>query len=128
MFSWFVPKSIWVVHNPNKRATWCSKSDCPKLGRKQVFDIVLDEKEQTEDGDLEDIILLGVTEEADIEESKVKQKVRRVGEPTIKLHSLGVLAAFRSEKKAKQFMDDYFKSNQNQSPDSIELTQIKITA
>lgn len=128
MFGWLKPKSIWVVHNPNKRATWCSKSDCPKLGRKQVFDVVLDEKEKNQDGGLEDIILLGVTDEAEIDESKIKQKVRRVGEPTIKFHTLGVLAAFSSEKKAKKFMDDYFKSNQNQSPESIELTQIKITA
>ena len=66
----FATKSIWVVHNPQKSATWCSKSDCPKLGRKQVYDVVLNEKQENTEGELENIILLGVTDEADIDEGK----------------------------------------------------------
>jgi len=123
----FGPKSIWVIHNPVKRAIWCSKSDCPKLGRKEVFDVVMSDTEENSDGELEQIIKLGVTSEADIDESKIERKVRRVGEPTVKHHSLGVVAAFRSKKKALKFLDEHFKSNQDQSPDSLELTEINLT-
>jgi len=127
MLGLFRPKSIWVVHNPVKRAIWCSKSDCPKLGRKEVYDVVLDETEETADGELEQIIKLGVTAEAEIDESKIVKKVRRVSEPTIQHHSLGVVAAFHSRKKALRFLDEHFKSNQGQSPDSLELAEIKLT-
>lgn len=128
MFGLFKPKSIWVVHNPAKRATWCPKSDCPKLGRKEVFDVVLAETEENADGELEQIIKLGVTTDAEIDEDKVVKKVRRIGEPTIKHHSLGVIAAFASKKKAAHFMEEYFKSNQDRSPDSLELSEIQLTA
>ena len=43
-------------------------------------------------------------------------------------HSLGVVAAFRSKKKALRFLDEYFKTNQGQSPDSLDVTEIKLTA
>jgi len=124
----FFGKSVWVIHSPQKRSTWCSKSDCPKLGRKQVYDVVLTDKEQNADGELENIILLGVTEDADVDESKIEQKVRRVGEPTVKLHDLGVVAAFRSKKKATKFMKEYFVENQNQSPDDLLITEVKINS
>lgn len=124
----FGPKSIWVVHNPVKRAIWCSKSDCPKLGRKEVYDVVLNETEENADGELEQIIKLGVTPAAEIDESKILKKVRRVSEPTVKHHALGVVASFRTKKKAMRFLDEHFKDNQDQSPDSLELTEIRITA
>lgn len=128
MWSLFRPKSVWVVHNPQRRATWCAKSDCPKLGRKQTYDMVMSDQEENTDGELENIILLGVTDEAEIDESKVEKKVRRIGEPTVKLHSFGAVASFTSKKKALQFMEDFFRENQDKSPDSLELSEIKITA
>lgn len=128
MWNPFRPKSIWVVHNPQRRATWCSKSDCPKLGRKQVYDVVLSEKEENSDGELENIIMLGVTEEAEIDEEKIEKKVRRVGEPTVKLHTLGAVASFTTKKKALQFMEDFFREHQDNSPDSLELSEIVISA
>ncbi len=128
MWNPFRPKSIWVVHNPQRRATWCSKSDCPKLGRKQVYDVVLSEKEENSDGELENIIMLGVTDEAQIDEEKIEKKVRRVGEPTVKLHTLGAVASFTTKKKALQFMEDFFREHQDNSPDSLELSEIEISA
>lgn len=128
MFGLFRPKSIWVIHNPQKRATWCSKSDCPKLGRKEVYDVVLNEKQENTEGELENIILLGVTDEADIDESKVEQRVKRVGEPTVKLHNLGIVGSFTKKKKALAFMEDYFKTNQDQSPGELMMTEVKLTA
>ena len=128
MWNPFKPKSVWVVHNPLRRATWCSKSDCPKLGRKKTYDVVLSDQEENIDGELENIILLGVTDEAEIEESKIVKKVRRVGEPTVKLHTLGAVASFTSKKKAMQYMEDFFREHQDHSPESLELSEIKITA
>ena len=128
MWNPFRPKSVWVVHNPQRRATWCSKSDCPKLGRKQVYDVVLSEKEKNSDGELENIIMLGVTDEAEIDEEKIEKKVRRVGEPTVKLHALGAVASFTTKKKALQFMEDFFREHQDNSPDSLELSEIHISA
>ena len=128
MWNPFRPKSIWAVHNPQRRATWCSKSDCPNLGRKQVYDVVLSDKQENTDGELENIILLGVTDEADIDESKVEKRVRRVGEPTVSLHSLGVVASFTSKKKALQYIEDFFREHQDRSPESLELSEIKINS
>ena len=68
---------------------------------------------------------LGVTDEAEIDESKVEQRVKRVGEPTVKLHSLGAVACFTSKKKALQFIEDYFREHQDHSPESLELSEIK---
>jgi hypothetical protein len=126
MWNPFRPKSVWVVHNPLRRATWCSKSDCPKLGRKKTYDVVLSDQETNTDGELENIILLGVTDEAEIDESKIQKKVRRVGEPTVKLHSLGAVASFTSKKKALQFMEDFFREHQGSSPDSLVLSEVEI--
>lgn len=126
MFGLFKPRAIWVVHNPNRTATWCSKSDCPKLGRKTTYDVVLREKQENADGELENIIQLGVQPDYVIDE-KIEKKVRRVGEPTVKLHALGVLAAFTSQKKALKYLESYFEERQNESPDDLSITEIKLT-
>jgi len=126
MFGLFKPKSIWVVHQPSRRATWCSKSDCPKLGRKTTYDVVLREQQENADGELENIIQLGI--QADyVDDTKIEKKVRRVGEPTVKLHALGVIAAFTSEKKALNYLDEYFREHQDKSPDDLSITEIKMT-
>ncbi len=62
--------SIWVVHNPHKRAVWCSKTDCQMLGRKTTYDVV---KENT-DPEAEDIIMTGVSKEASDEEEDLLDK------------------------------------------------------
>ena len=119
--------SIWVVHNPNKRAVWCPKTDCQMLGRKTTYDVV---KENT-DPEAEDIIMTGVSKAAS-EEDDVKRKVKRVGAPTVKLDNLGVVAAFTSKKKAIDFMDNYFKLNQNsitgEEDHELQMTEIKVTS
>ena len=120
-------KSIWVVHNPNKRAVWCHKTDCGLLGRKVTYDIVKEGTEENEDGELENIIMKGVSEE----ESKaddVVQKVKRVGSPTISHDQLGVVSAFTSKKKALDFMEEYFRLNQDNNPDELQLTEVKVVS
>lgn len=116
--------SIWVVHNPQKRATWCSKTDCPMLGRKTTYDVV-------KDGEADQIIQTGVSEEA-ANAPDVKQKVKRVGEPTVKLDTLGVVAAFTSKKKAIDFADNYFRLNQNtitgEGDYELQITEVRVTS
>ena len=119
--------SIWVVHQPNRMATWCSKSDCPKLGRKTTYDVILKETQENEDGELEHLIKEGVAPE-DIDENEVETKIARVGGPTVKLHDLGVVAAFTTKVKALGFMDEYFKANQDQNPGELMMTEVKVTA
>ena len=119
--------SVWVVHNPYQRAVWCSKTDCQMLGRKTTYDVV---KENT-DPDAEDIIMTGVSKEAS-EEDDVKRKVKRVGAPTVKLDDLGVIAAFSSKTKALDFMNNYFKLNQNSitgdGDQELQMTEIIVTS
>ena len=119
--------SIWVVHQPDRMATWCSKSDCPKLGRKTTYDVILKETQENEKGELEHLIKEGVAPE-DIDEEKVETKIARVGGPTVKLHDLGVVAAFTTKMKALAFIDEYFKANQDQSPGELMMTEVKVTA
>ena len=119
--------SVWVVHNPNKRAVWCSKTDCQMLGRKTTYDVV---KVNT-DPEAEDIIMTGVSKEAS-EDEGVKRKVKRVGAPTVKLDNLGVVAAFTSKKKAVDFMNNYFRLNQKsitgEEDYELQMTEVKVTS
>lgn len=119
--------SIWVVHQPDRMATWCSKADCPKLGRKKSYDLILKETQENEDGELEHLIKEGVAPE-DINEEEVETKIARVGGPTVKLHDLGVVAAFTTKHKALAFIDEYFKTNQDQNPGELMMTEVKVTA
>jgi hypothetical protein len=114
-------KSVWAIHQPSRQATWCSKSDCPKLGRKTTYDVV------TKDDDLNDVITQGVSVE-DSNAKEVERKVKRVGSPTVKLHNLGILATFTTKIKAMAFMTEYFESNQDSDVDPLQMTEIKIIA
>jgi hypothetical protein len=114
-------KSVWAIHQPSKQSTWCSKSDCPKLGRETTYDVV------KKDADLEDIIKQGVSEEESAG-SDVERRVKRVGSPTVKLHDLGIIATFTSKVKALSFMSEYFKGNQDAGVDPLQMTEIKIIA
>jgi len=58
----------------------------------------------------------------------VETKITRVGGPTIKLHDLGVVAAFTTKMKALAFSDEYFKANQDQNPGELMMTEVKVTA
>ncbi len=122
-------KSIWLVFNPNKQAHWCSKTDCPNLGRKTTYDVVKQTDEEDEDGELATLIQTGVSEEA-AEAEDVIQKVKRVGSPTQKQPDLGLLGAFTSKKKALDFMESYFQLNQNsldpESENDLQLTEVRV--
>ena len=112
--------TIFIVFNPNQRPTWCHKTDCPALGRKVTYDVVKD------DG-LDKVIQTGVSEE-DAEAEDVEMKVKRLGSPTINYHHLGILPAFTKKQKALSFMDEYFKLNQNHSPEDLQMCEVTVTS
>jgi hypothetical protein len=120
--------SIWVVYDPSKISVWCSKSDCPLLGREVTYDVV--KEEETEDGELEAIIKTGVSEE-ESNSGEYDARVKRVGSPKIKHHDLGVIASFTSKKKATSFIEDYFRLNRKalsgKEATEIGLSEIIIT-
>ena len=45
--------SIWVVYDPSKISVWCSKTDCPLLGREVSYDVM--KEEEAEDDISEDV-------------------------------------------------------------------------
>ena len=130
MWNPFRPKSVWVVHNPKQRARLCHKIECeccPPMGRPVTYDIVKEGFATNSEGEIEDIIMRGVSE-SQANADDVKQRVKRIGAPTIQYHPLGVVAAFTSKKKALAFIDSHFREQQDQSPDSLELSEIKLAS
>ena len=120
--------SIWVVYDPSKISVWCSKTDCPLLGREVTYDVV--KEEEQEDGELEAVIKTGVSEE-ESESGKYDARVKRVSSPKIKHHDLGVIAAFSSKKKATDYIEEYFRLNREtlsgENTSEIGLSEIIIT-
>lgn len=122
-------KSVWAVHSPSKQATWCSKPDCPRLGRKSSYDVILKETKENEDGELEHLIMEGVTKESVSEMGEeVEKSIRRVGAPTVNLHNLGIIATFSSKAKAQTFMKEYMTMVQNTGFVELMLTEIELIA
>jgi hypothetical protein len=121
--------SIWVVYDASKISVWCSKSDCPLLGREVTYDVV--KEQESDDGELESIIKTGISEEESAG-GDYDARVKRLSSPKIKHHDLGVIASFTSKKKATSFIEDYFRMNRatlsgNDAPD-IGLSEIIVTA
>ena len=103
--------SIWVVFNPKQVGVWCEKSGCPVTGRRSKLETVRLRKSQTmsafltdEEGEQEDI------EEEDDDEYEVKV-LRDTGNQNAH-HRLGVVAAFPKEKEARDYIQNYYKTNQ----------------
>ena len=101
--------SIWVVFNPKQVGVWCEKSGCPVTGRRSKLETVRLRKSQTmsafltdEEGEQEDI------EDDDEYEVKV---LRDAGNQNAH-HRLGVVAAFPKEKEARDYIQNYYKTNQ----------------
>jgi hypothetical protein len=92
-----------------------------------TYDVV--KEEEDEDGELQEIITQGVSEEM-VKSGDYDRSVKRIGEPTIRNHDLGVLAAFTSRKKATDYIEEYFRLNRDsfdkESLPDICLTEISI--
>lgn len=121
--------SIWVVYDPSKISVWCSKTDCPLLGREVSYDVM--KEEEAEDGELEAIIKHGLSEE-ESESGEYDARIKRVSSPRIKHHDLGVIASFTSKKKATDYIEEYFRLNRGtlsgEDTSEIGLSEIIVTA
>lgn len=121
--------SIWVVYDPSKISVWCSKTDCPLLGREVTYDVV--KEEEQEDGELDAIIKTGVSEE-ESESGDYDARVKRVSSPRIKHHDLGVIASFTSKKKATDYIEEYFRLNRGtftgETNPEIGISEIIVTS
>ena len=121
--------SIWVVYDASKISVWCSKSDCPLLGREVTYDVV--KEQESDDGELESIIKTGLSEEESAA-GDYDARVKRLSSPKIKHHDLGVIASFTSKKKATTFIEDYFRMNRaslsGKDAPEIGLSEILVTA
>ena len=120
--------SIWVVYDASKISVWCSKTDCPLLGREVTYDVV--KEEESDDGELESIIKTGLSEE-ESNSGDYNARVMRLSSQKIKHHDLGVIASFTSKKKATTFIEDYFRMNRatlsRKDAPEIGLSEILIT-
>jgi|APSaa5957512535_1039671.scaffolds.fasta_scaffold00230_20 hypothetical protein len=121
--------SIWVVYDPSKISVWCSKTDCPLLGREVSYDVM--KEEEAEDGELEAIVKHGISEE-DSKSGEYDARIKRVSSPRIKHHDLGVIASFTSKKKATDYIEEYFRLNRGtlsgENAQEIGLSEIIVTA
>lgn len=103
---------IWVVFNPKQVGVWCEKSGCPVTGRRSKIETVKLRKSQTMSAFLTDD---DATEEDSVdsdEEDEYEVKVLRDGGNQNAHHRLGVVAAFRSEREAREYIESYYRMNQ----------------
>ena len=141
-------ESIWAVHDPSKVQVWCSKIDCGLGGRKlstqtihlpvdHTISAALDGTDVEEDDPFErddngEVIL---DDDGEPKKRVVEVKVLRESGPTVKHHSLGIIASFTSERSAIKFVTDHYKRNQMvfssmdpQDVPQLEVVEILITA
>jgi hypothetical protein len=103
---------IWVVFNPKQVGVWCEKSGCPVTGRRSKLETVTLRKSQTMSAFLtDDEATEDDTVESD-EEDEYEVKVLRDAGNQNAHHRLGVVAAFRSEREAKEYIESYYRMNQ----------------
>jgi len=120
-------QSIWVVFNPKKVGVWCEKSGCPVTGRRTKVDTVTLRKSQTMSAFLTDEEEDSEPEEEEDDEFEVK--VLRDHGPAKANHRLGVVAAFKSEREAAQFIETFYTNGQalfaSMDADDIPLFEIE---
>ena len=81
-----IEDEIYLVYNPHNIRVWCSKTDCPHLGRESRIDMV---KQPVDEG----------CKAMGIETEDIEVPVVPVSEPKNGAHPLGIIAAFGTERK-----------------------------
>ena len=109
-----IEDEIYLVYNPHNIRVWCSKTDCPHLGRESRIDMV------KQPVDSEAAAAMG------IEEEEVEVPVVRVSEPKNGAHSLGILAVFGTELEATKFVQKYYRHNKGMLEDGFQLCISKV--
>ena len=109
-----IEDEIYLVYNPHNIRVWCSKTDCPHLGRESRIDMV------KQPIDSEAAAAMG------IEEAEVEVPVVRVSEPRNGAHSLGILAVFGTELEATKFVQKYYRHNKSMLDEGFQLCISKV--
>jgi len=109
-----IEDEIYLVYNPHNIRVWCSKTDCPHLGRESRIDMV------KQPVDAEAAAAMG------IEEEEIEVPVVRVSEPKNGAHPLGILAAFGTELEATKFVQKYYRSNKGMLDEGFQLCISKV--
>jgi len=95
-----IKDELFLVFNPYNIRLWCSKTDCPHLGRESRIDMV----KQPVDEDLADAM----------QAEEIEVPVVRVSEPRNGAHPLGILAVFGTEREAIKFVEQYYRRHREQ--------------
>jgi hypothetical protein len=103
-------KSIWAVFNPRKVSVWCEKSNCPVTGRRTKLSTIELKKSQTMSA-----FLTGEAEEPVTEDSDeiTQVSVLRDAGPKFRHHPIGIIASFRTQRKAQKYIESYYRANQD---------------
>jgi len=109
-----IKDELFLVYNPHNVRVWCSKLDCPHLGRESRIDMV----KQPIDKE--------AAEAMGIEEDEVEVPVVRVSEPKNGAHPLGIIAAFGTEREATIFVEKYYRRNNGLLEESFQLCVSKL--
>ncbi|MBU02948.1 MAG: hypothetical protein CME55_06600 [Halieaceae bacterium] len=104
--------SVWAVFNPKQVGVWCEKSGCPVTGRRSKLETVKLRKSQTMSAFLTDDEAEEETSVETEEEEEYEVKVLRDSGNQNAHHRLGVVAAFPSERGARDYIKSYYEMNQ----------------
>ena len=107
-----IEDELFLVYNPYKMRVWCSKSDCPHLGRESRIEMVQQPLPEEVDS------------ESDSE--RVEVPVVRLSEPKNGAHELGIMAVFGTEREAVKFVETYYKRNKHMMEEGFNLCISKV--
>ena len=121
-------ESFWIVFDPSFVKVWCPKSECPNLGRKiEVETVTIRKGEATivQDGKVMEI------EEGEKDEEVESLMVFDKG-PRKDNHPLGIVAAFKTEREATKWTNNYYRSNQRHFsemdyPPALEILEVPLS-
>ena len=109
--------SVWLVYNPNDIQVWCSKVDCPHLGRETKVETVTQPLTEEDKKGMDEELLAAIGDS-----DEISLPVLRVSEPKKGKHTLGIVAAFSTEREATNYIKRYYHKIQNDDTiDRFEL-------
>ena len=96
-----IEDELFIVYNPHNVQVWCSKVDCPHLGRETKVDMV----EQPVDEEL----AKAMESEGEEVPEQVEVPVLRISEPRKNAHALGIMAVFGTQLEATKYIETFYK-------------------
>lgn len=96
-----IKDELYIVYNPHNVQVWCSKVDCPHLGRETKVDMV----EHPVDEELAE----AMAAEGEEVPEQVEVPILRISEPRKNAHALGIMAVFGTQLEATQYIETFYK-------------------